>query len=159
MAGSGIRKPQVAGSIPVAGSILSIGCEGSGQYPICRLRVRARSVSQDLSMESQGLGNIQTAGQSFGHDCSINSSLDIEANLQRCIGRMKPLKLLPEALLLSSFIYYGCSYQVFPSDILTGVDHNFDFARWRMAQALNRLRRADCPRLDSGRRRTRRWKC
>jgi len=33
------RKPQVAGSIPVAGSILSIGCEGSGKYPICRLRV------------------------------------------------------------------------------------------------------------------------
>jgi starvation-inducible outer membrane lipoprotein len=42
------------------------------------------------------------------------------------------MKFLLKALLLS-LMCSGCSYQVFPSDVLNGVDHNFDFARWRMA--------------------------
>jgi starvation-inducible outer membrane lipoprotein len=41
------------------------------------------------------------------------------------------MKSLIKVLLLS-LISSGCSYQVFPSDVLNGVDHNFDFARWRM---------------------------
>ena len=37
--------------------------------------------------------------------------------------------LLPA--LLFSLICGGCSHQVFPSEALKGVDHNFDSARWR----------------------------
>ena len=46
---------------------------------------------------------------------------------------MKPLL----KALLFSLICSGCSYQVFPSDVLNGVDHNFDFARWRMVPKPN----------------------
>ena len=38
--------------------------------------------------------------------------------------------LLPA--LLFSLISGGCSYQVFPSEVLKGVEPNFDFAHWRM---------------------------
>jgi len=41
------------------------------------------------------------------------------------------MKFLLKALWFS-LICSGCSYQVFPSDVLNGVDHDFDFARWRM---------------------------
>ena len=34
--------------------------------------------------------------------------------------------------LLFSLICGGCSHQVFPSEVLEGVEHNFDFAHWRM---------------------------
>ena len=45
---------------------------------------------------------------------------------------MEPaMKSLFQALLLG-LICGGCSYQVFPSEALQGVEHNFDFARWRM---------------------------
>lgn len=33
---------------------------------------------------------------------------------------------------LFSLIFGGCSYQVFPSEALEGVEHNFDFTHWRM---------------------------
>jgi starvation-inducible outer membrane lipoprotein len=35
--------------------------------------------------------------------------------------------------LLLSLTGSGCSHDVFPSDLLHGVDHNFDFTRWRMS--------------------------
>jgi starvation-inducible outer membrane lipoprotein len=41
------------------------------------------------------------------------------------------MKFLVKAVLLS-LMCSGCSYQVFPSEVLIGVDHKFDFARWRM---------------------------
>ena len=41
------------------------------------------------------------------------------------------MKSLFQALLLG-LICGGCSYHVFPSEALEGVEHNFDFANWRM---------------------------
>lgn len=36
-----------------------------------------------------------------------------------------------KALLLGCLVCSGCTYDVFPPAVLNGVDHNFDFARWR----------------------------
>ncbi len=44
------------------------------------------------------------------------------------------MKSLLQALLFS-LVCGGCSYQVFPSEALEGVEHNFDFARWRMVSS------------------------
>ena len=41
------------------------------------------------------------------------------------------MKSILQALLFS-LVCGGCSYHVFPSNVLNGVEQNFDFARWRM---------------------------
>lgn len=38
-----------------------------------------------------------------------------------------------EALLWTSIAVGGCAPQVFPPDVVHGVDHSFDFVRWRSA--------------------------
>ena len=38
-----------------------------------------------------------------------------------------------EALLWTSIAVGGCAHQVFPPDVVDGVDHSFDFVRWRSA--------------------------
>jgi starvation-inducible outer membrane lipoprotein len=35
-------------------------------------------------------------------------------------------------LLLTSLMFGGCSHHVFPAEVLTGVDRDFDFSRWRL---------------------------
>jgi starvation-inducible outer membrane lipoprotein len=42
------------------------------------------------------------------------------------------MKFLLLPFVFSSLMLSGCSYEVFPSNVLNGVDRNFDFARWRM---------------------------
>ena len=41
-----------------------------------------------------------------------------------------PMKSIFQAVLFS-LVCGGCSYQVFPSEALEGVEHNFDFGHWR----------------------------